>query len=147
MTVPECTTASHRRPRQCRDDVTGPLHCIALRSAGLSLWCSVCLPVLHALLSLLVAAAHTAVPSVLQVVTVAEYDEYCHYVAGLVGIGLSNLFGGWHNLPGMCSRLCDVHQGSTWRADSGNIGMRASCVPGSRHVHVVCKPLRNLSCT
>lgn len=24
--------------------------------------------------------------------TVAQYDEYCHYVAGLVGIGLSDLF-------------------------------------------------------
>ena len=23
----------------------------------------------------------------------AEYDKYCHYVAGLVGIGLSQLFG------------------------------------------------------
>ena len=28
-----------------------------------------------------------------QVKTVAEYDKYCHYVAGLVGIGLSQLFG------------------------------------------------------
>lgn len=23
----------------------------------------------------------------------ADYDQYCHYVAGLVGIGLSSLFG------------------------------------------------------
>ena len=29
---------------------------------------------------------------VCQVESVAEYDEYCHYVAGLVGIGLSDLF-------------------------------------------------------
>lgn len=28
----------------------------------------------------------------LQVVTVAEYNLYCHYVAGLVGVGLSQLF-------------------------------------------------------
>jgi farnesyl-diphosphate farnesyltransferase len=28
------------------------------------------------------------------VVTKADYDLYCHYVAGLVGIGLSNLFAG-----------------------------------------------------
>lgn len=28
-----------------------------------------------------------------QVVTVADYELYCHYVAGLVGIGLSRLFG------------------------------------------------------
>lgn len=28
-----------------------------------------------------------------QVVTIADYDLYCHYVAGLVGIGLSQLFG------------------------------------------------------
>ena len=28
----------------------------------------------------------------LQVETVDDYDEYCHYVAGLVGIGLSKLF-------------------------------------------------------
>jgi hypothetical protein len=28
-----------------------------------------------------------------QVVTVEDYDLYCHYVAGLVGIGLSQLFG------------------------------------------------------
>ena len=33
-----------------------------------------------------------------QVVTLEDYDLYCHYVAGLVGIGLSNLFvasGAW----------------------------------------------------
>lgn len=29
----------------------------------------------------------------MQVVTVDDYDKYCHYVAGLVGIGLSKLFG------------------------------------------------------
>lgn len=29
---------------------------------------------------------------VLQVETVDDYDEYCHYVAGLVGLGLSKLF-------------------------------------------------------
>lgn len=28
----------------------------------------------------------------MQVETVKEYDLYCHYVAGLVGIGLSKLF-------------------------------------------------------
>lgn len=28
-----------------------------------------------------------------EVVTLAEYDLYCHYVAGLVGVGLSQLFG------------------------------------------------------
>lgn len=28
-----------------------------------------------------------------EVKTVADYDKYCHYVAGLVGIGLSQLFG------------------------------------------------------
>lgn len=28
-----------------------------------------------------------------QVATVADYDLYCHYVAGLVGVGLSQLFG------------------------------------------------------
>lgn len=27
-----------------------------------------------------------------QVETVSDYDEYCHYVAGLVGLGLSKLF-------------------------------------------------------
>ncbi len=35
----------------------------------------------------------THLSSVWQVVTVADYDEYCHYVAGLVGEGLSRLFG------------------------------------------------------
>lgn len=30
--------------------------------------------------------------SYLQVETVDDYDEYCHYVAGLVGLGLSKLF-------------------------------------------------------
>jgi len=29
---------------------------------------------------------------VLRVVTISDYNLYCHYVAGLVGIGLSNLF-------------------------------------------------------
>lgn len=28
----------------------------------------------------------------LQVETISDYDEYCHYVAGLVGLGLSKLF-------------------------------------------------------
>ena len=28
----------------------------------------------------------------LQVETIEEYDEYCHYVAGLIGHGLSRLF-------------------------------------------------------
>ena len=28
----------------------------------------------------------------MQVETVDDYDEYCHYVAGLVGLGLSDLF-------------------------------------------------------
>lgn len=28
----------------------------------------------------------------LQVETIDDYDEYCHYVAGLVGLGLSQLF-------------------------------------------------------
>lgn len=28
----------------------------------------------------------------MQVETVDDYDEYCHYVAGLVGLGLSKLF-------------------------------------------------------
>ena len=27
-----------------------------------------------------------------QVVSVKDYDLYCHYVAGLVGVGLSHLF-------------------------------------------------------
>jgi farnesyl-diphosphate farnesyltransferase len=31
----------------------------------------------------------------LQVESVEDYDLYCHYVAGLVGIGLSQLFGEW----------------------------------------------------
>jgi len=30
--------------------------------------------------------------TVIQVETVDDYDEYCHYVAGLVGLGLSKLF-------------------------------------------------------
>ena len=28
-----------------------------------------------------------------EVMDMADFDEYCHYVAGLVGIGLSNLWG------------------------------------------------------
>ena len=28
----------------------------------------------------------------MQVETLEEYDEYCHYVAGLIGYGLSRLF-------------------------------------------------------
>ena len=27
-----------------------------------------------------------------QVISVKDYDLYCHYVAGLVGVGLSHLF-------------------------------------------------------
>lgn len=40
---------------------------------------------------------------ILQVVTVEEYDLYCHYVAGVVGIGLSQLFGKWTTM--MCHGL------------------------------------------
>ena len=29
---------------------------------------------------------------VIQVITVEDYNEYCHYVAGIVGLGLSRLF-------------------------------------------------------
>lgn len=29
---------------------------------------------------------------IFQVETIDDYDEYCHYVAGLVGLGLSKLF-------------------------------------------------------
>lgn len=29
-----------------------------------------------------------------EVESIAQYDHYCHYVAGLVGIGLSQMFGG-----------------------------------------------------
>ena len=29
---------------------------------------------------------------IVQVETIDDYDEYCHYVAGLVGLGLSKLF-------------------------------------------------------
>lgn len=32
-----------------------------------------------------------------QVKTTSDYDQYCHYVAGLVGIGLSQLFGAWQH--------------------------------------------------
>ena len=31
-------------------------------------------------------------PTILQIETVDDYDNYCHYVAGLVGLGLSKLF-------------------------------------------------------
>lgn len=26
------------------------------------------------------------------IITIKEFDEYCHYVAGLVGIGINDLF-------------------------------------------------------
>lgn len=35
---------------------------------------------------------HHEISLYLQVETVDDYDEYCHYVAGLVGLGLSKLF-------------------------------------------------------
>lgn len=44
------------------------------------------------------ACLHRLAPA--QVDTVKDYDLYCHYVAGLVGVGLSHLFassGGWHS--------------------------------------------------
>lgn len=37
-------------------------------------------------------ASRVIIFSYLQVETVDDYDEYCHYVAGLVGLGLSKLF-------------------------------------------------------
>lgn len=36
---------------------------------------------------LLISFAH----AILQVITVEDYNEYCHYVAGIVGLGLSRL--------------------------------------------------------
>ena len=35
--------------------------------------------------------AHYATAGI-RVETIADYDEYCHYVAGLVGLGLSDIF-------------------------------------------------------
>lgn len=35
--------------------------------------------------------AHYATAGI-HVATIADYDEYCHYVAGLVGLGLSEMF-------------------------------------------------------
>ena len=35
--------------------------------------------------------AHYATAGI-NVETIADYDEYCHYVAGLVGLGLSDMF-------------------------------------------------------
>jgi len=40
------------------------------------------------------------------VVTLADYDMYCHYVAGLVGIGLSQLFAS----SGVCKRADRLRQ-------------------------------------
>ena len=40
--------------------------------------------------------------------TVADYDKYCHYVAGLVGIGLSEMFGENHT-PSDCLRVSLSH--------------------------------------
>jgi hypothetical protein len=54
-------------------------------SAGRSLLCSL----QHCSVSNKQAVPHVC----LQVETVEDYDLYCHYVAGLVGIGLSQLFG------------------------------------------------------
>ena len=55
------------------------------RAAGRNL--CLCLSLKHA------PACASATQSIMQVVTVDDYDKYCHYVAGLVGIGLSKLFG------------------------------------------------------
>lgn len=44
------------------------------------------------ILSALGQAADLAVLITKQVETVDDYDEYCHYAAGLVGLGLSKLF-------------------------------------------------------
>lgn len=46
-----------------------------------------------------------------QVETVKDYDLYCHYVAGLVGVGLSNLFAGSGDEEG----LREGHQAATMR--------------------------------
>lgn len=37
-----------------------------------------------------------------EVETIEQYDLYCHYVAGLVGIGLSQLFGEFEGDKGLC---------------------------------------------
>lgn len=42
----------------------------------------------------------------MQVVTVKDYDVYCHYVAGLVGIGLSHLFGESNELVAVLLCCC-----------------------------------------
>jgi farnesyl-diphosphate farnesyltransferase len=41
------------------------------------------------------------------VVTLEDYNEYCHYVAGFVGIGLSQMFAA-SGLECMSHRICDT---------------------------------------
>lgn len=54
---------------------------------------------LHAIQYMCVSSAALLLPDGVgndtQVMTVEDYDLYCHYVAGLVGIGLSQLFGAY----------------------------------------------------
>lgn len=54
---------------------------------------------LHAIQYMRVSSAALLLPDGVgndtQVMTVEDYDLYCHYVAGLVGIGLSQLFGAY----------------------------------------------------
>ena len=58
-----------------------------------------------------------------EVVTLEDWDEYCHYVAGLVGIGLSNL---WAN-----SMLED----KTIRGDGGSLQRHGALPPEDEHHH------------
>lgn len=51
-------------------------------------------------------------PCVQDVVTVAQYNQYCHYVAGLVGIGLSNLFGEQPQSKLLAGRQTCLHSGT-----------------------------------
>jgi farnesyl-diphosphate farnesyltransferase len=47
------------------------------------------------------------------VVTLEDYNEYCHYVAGFVGIGLSQMFAA-SGLERMSHRVCLALSSDLW---------------------------------
>jgi phytoene/squalene synthetase len=58
----------------------------------------------------------------LQVETVADYDLYCHYVAGLVGVGLSQLFGEQQLVTVQRQQQCRTARAAAAAAERAAVG-------------------------
>ena len=71
----------------------------------------------------------------MQVISVKDYDLYCHYVAGLVGVGLSQLFAssGARHRGMACLCACGAVRGTGEWLVCGPAGLHTGPPGGVRH--------------